>query len=35
VAFNFPIGHTSENIPIPIGMEAVLTVDENSTLQLN
>ena len=35
VAYNFPIGHTSENIPIPIGMEAVLTVDENSTLQLN
>lgn len=36
VAHDFPIGHTSENMPIPIGMEAVLTVDVNSaTLRLD
>ena len=36
IGFNFPIGHTSENYAIPVGIEAKLIVDQKgSTLDLN
>lgn len=35
VLFNFPIGHVKENMPLPIGIDATLTVtNEKGTLEL-
>lgn len=30
VAFDFPIGHTSTNFALPVGLEATLIVDEKA-----